>query len=453
LTEGAPANPGPRVVRLRLTTVVLMIFVFVSSGAYGIEDMISSSGPGMALLLLVVLPFLWSNPMALVCAELGSALPSEGGFYEWVRRALGEFWGFQCGWWWVLTGFVDTAVYVVLTVDYIETFLPLSPLEQWLLSLVIIIVFTVVNIRGLNLVAIGSVAFSVIILLPFVALVVLGFVHWQHSPVSPFVAPGQSWLGSMGLGLAIGMWMYSGYESMSTVAGEIERPRRMIPRALLIAVPIVILSYILPTLAGLAGAGRWQDWATDDLSFVEAGRIIGGAALATALLVSAIVSNLALYMDYLCANARPMMVMAQQGLLPRALERTHRRWGTPWVSILVTAVLTAVCTLGPFQTLIVIDVFLYMFSLVLILVAAVVLRVKEPELERPYRVPFGTWGLALLCTPPVVIAVIALVTNGWSWFLGGCVGALSGPLAYLLVKPGQPRRLRAGGRRGSATGG
>jgi amino acid transporter len=442
LTVGAAAPPGPRVVRLRLVTLVMMIFVFVSSGAYGIEDMVSSSGPGMTLLLLLVLPFLWSNPTALGCAELGSALPSEGGFSAWVRRALGEFWGFQCGWWWVLTGFVDTAVYVVLTVDYIETFLPLSAWQQWLISLAIVVVFTIVNIRGLELVALGSVFFAVIIVLPFVALVILGFLNWEHDPVAPFVAPGETWLGSLGLGLAIGMWMYSGYESMSTLAGEIERPRRMIPRALLIAIPIVMASYLLPTLAGLAGAGSWQDWATDDLSFVEAGRIIGGAALATALLVSAIVSNLALYMDYLCANARPMMVMAQQGLLPRALERTHRRWGTPWVSILVTAVLTAVCTLGPFQSLIVIDVFLYMFSLVLILIAGVVLRVKEPDLERPYRVPLGTWGFALLCVPPIAIAVLALVTNGWAWFVGGCVGALSGPLAYLIVKPGQRRRLR-----------
>jgi len=185
-----------------------MIFIFVSSGAYGIEDMVSSSGPGMTLLLLIVLPFLWSNPMALVCAEVGAALPGEGGFYDWVTRALGEFWGFQCGWWWVLTGFVDTAVYVVLSVDYIETFLPLNGWQRVLLSLGIVLVFTIINIRGLDLVALGSVAFSIIILLPFVALVVLGFINWQHSPASPFVAPGESAMGSLGLGLAIGMWMY-----------------------------------------------------------------------------------------------------------------------------------------------------------------------------------------------------------------------------------------------------
>ena len=78
-----------------------MIFIFVSSGAFGIEDMVGpdGSGPGLTLLLLLVLPIVWALPMALVCSELGSALPEEGGYYRWTRRSMGEFWGFQCGWW------------------------------------------------------------------------------------------------------------------------------------------------------------------------------------------------------------------------------------------------------------------------------------------------------------------------------------------------------------------
>ena len=78
-----------RRVRIPLVTAEAMIFIFVSSGAFGIEDMVSSSGPGLTLLLLLVLPLVWALPMALVCSELGSALPEEGGYYAWTRRALG----------------------------------------------------------------------------------------------------------------------------------------------------------------------------------------------------------------------------------------------------------------------------------------------------------------------------------------------------------------------------
>ena len=82
-----------RRVRISISTAVVMIFVFVSSGAFGMEDMVSWSGPGFTLVLLLLLPIFWAMPMALVCSELGSAMPEEGGFYVWTKRALGEFWG------------------------------------------------------------------------------------------------------------------------------------------------------------------------------------------------------------------------------------------------------------------------------------------------------------------------------------------------------------------------
>ena len=85
--------------RVRTVTAFFMIYILVSGGAFGIEDMVSSSGPGLTLLLLVLLPLFWGLPMALVASELGSAIPGEGGFYVWTRRALGNFWGFQAAWW------------------------------------------------------------------------------------------------------------------------------------------------------------------------------------------------------------------------------------------------------------------------------------------------------------------------------------------------------------------
>ena len=61
--------------------------------------MVSTSGPGMALLFILIVPWLFSVPMALASAEMATAMPVEGGFYRWTRAAFGDFWGFQCGWW------------------------------------------------------------------------------------------------------------------------------------------------------------------------------------------------------------------------------------------------------------------------------------------------------------------------------------------------------------------
>ncbi len=425
-----------RRVRLRLATVVVIIFVFVSSGAFGLEDMVGWSGPGIALLLLLVLPIVWALPMGLVCAELGSAIPEEGGYYVWVKRALGEYWGFQCGWWSWLTTFVDSALYIALVTDYLQSWLDLDPTVAWLMGVAVIAVLAYLNIRGLNVIAISSIVMVVIILTPFVVLTILGFANWHGVPWQPFAYPGQSVLTSIGYALAVGMWMYSGYDSMSVLAGEVEEPRRVIPRGLMIAMPLIVISYFVPTLAALGGVGRWDEWTTEGgISFVEIAEQLGGTALGVAMLVAAVVSNLALYQEYLAQGSRPAYAMAADHLLPRVLTRTHHKYGTPWVSIVVLAVINAGLVRYGFETLIVIDVFLMMFYYILIFIAAVVLRVREPGMERPFKVWGGAAVLTVIVAPAVAIAIIALFTNGMDWLVGGLAGVLTGPIAYLVFKP------------------
>ena len=106
-----------------LIGLVGMIYAMTAAGAYGIEDMISSSGPGMTIIMLFVLPIIWAFPIALASCELGSAIPDECGFYRWVQRALGEFWGFQIGWLKNIGIYINVAVFVVLSTDYLASYL------------------------------------------------------------------------------------------------------------------------------------------------------------------------------------------------------------------------------------------------------------------------------------------------------------------------------------------
>jgi amino acid transporter len=449
-------SEGLRVINIRLMTAVAMIFIFVSSGAFGLEDMVPSSGPGLTLLMLVLLPVFWALPMALVCSELGSALPEEGGYYAWTRRALGEFWGFQCGWWSWTCQWVDSAVYIALIQGYVSTWWPqLNGWELWLIGAGLIAVFTFINIRGLDIVAFSSVLFTIVILSPFLVLTILGLAHWHVSPITPFVPHGQSILHSLSLGLAVGVWMYSGYDSMSTLAGEVRNPRRIIPRALMIALPLTIASYVLPTLASLAGWGHWQDWATTGgTSFVELLKHLGGSVLGYCMLGAAVISNMALYQDYQASGSRPAYAMADDNLLPRALTRAHPKYGTPWISILLLAAVNLVLIITTFANLVIIDVFLNMLYYLLIFAAAVRLRQKEPGLERPFRIRGNTMMLALVCLPAVFIAFLTLYTNAtdtstsifgrtafkvfgltFGWYgIGGLIGTLAGPIAYVIFK-------------------
>ncbi len=446
---------------LRLITVFFMIYILVSGGSFGIEDMVSSSGPGLTILLLVLLPVFWSLPMALVASELGSALPGEGGFYVWARRGLGDFWGFQTAWWWSLSIFVDSSVYIVLGVGYLKSWMHFDQVWFYVICWAIIVLFTVVNIYGVQLVALGSSLFSVLIIAPFIVLIVVGLAKWQFNPLTPFTPPGVPIFGTngaFGLGLAIGVWMYSGYESMSTLSGEIRNPQKVIPRALMLVVPFIIALYVLPTVAGIAGFGHWSSWATQGgggyFSFVEVGRKLGGSALGWALLASALLGNLALYLDYLASGARPLFALSADGLFPKSISKVSKRFGTPIAAIVLMAALNAILIIGPFQNLVVIDVILFTSSYVLIFIAAARLRVREPGLKRPFRVPLGTAGMIAMIISPILIVAFTIYVNaidrstsifgitgfkalgvnvGW-YGIGGFIALVSGPVCYVVFR-------------------
>src|SRR6266404_7776609 len=92
-------------------------------GAFGLEDMVTTSGPGLTLLYQLSIPFFWCIPVSLVAAELTTAIPVEGGFYRWVRASFGDFWGFQAGWWNWSASFLLGSSYGVLTADYFTNYL------------------------------------------------------------------------------------------------------------------------------------------------------------------------------------------------------------------------------------------------------------------------------------------------------------------------------------------
>jgi len=210
--------------------------------------MIPESGPGLTLIMLIVLPFVWSTPLGLVAAELGSARPQEGGYYKWVQEACGEFWGFQAGWWRTISIYIDNTLYVILAGGYVANTWNLSWGAELAFKIGMILVFTYINIRGVKDVGIVSSVLAVLVIIAFAMVAICGFMNWTSNPFVPFTADGEimglsgiagaEWIYYIGMGIAIGMWMYSGYESMSTIAGEVTNPQ-VIPKATLITVPLI----------------------------------------------------------------------------------------------------------------------------------------------------------------------------------------------------------------------
>jgi hypothetical protein len=230
---------------LRLGPLVAVMFFTVSGGPFGLEGLVGSVGPGLALLLLVATPLLYSVPETLLIGELASMLPAEGGYYQWVKRAFGRFWGFWNGWLSWTYSLLDMAIYPVLLLQYAHYFAPgLSRLETWLLSVALIWGATWMNLRGTHVVGTASGWFVAAVLAPFGVLAGVALVRWLGQPatllpVTPFHAAGTSFLGALGLGVSQSIWNYSGWDNASTIGGEIEQASATYPRALARALPLV----------------------------------------------------------------------------------------------------------------------------------------------------------------------------------------------------------------------
>lgn len=428
---------------LKVSTVVFMIFCLCAAGAYGIEEMIPESGPGLTLVMLIVLPFVWSTPLGLVASELGSARPQEGGYYKWVQEALGEFWGFQAGWWRTISIYIDNTLYVILAGGYLANEFGLGWGAEFAFKAAIIIIFTYINIRGVRDVGIVSTILSILVIIAFGMVAICGFLNWSQNPFIPFTADGDimgvsgiafsDWVYYIGMGIAIGMWMYSGYESMSTVAGEVTNPQ-VIPKATMITVPLIMCVYIFPTMGGLASMGMWEDWGTegDVVGYSDVVATYWGAGFGLFFVFVAVMAQCSIYNTYIASGSRGFFALAEDNLAPPILVKCDKKHGVPYIAVLSVGIVNLILCMFAFKVVVVIDVFLLVSAYVMIFISAMILRKKIPEEERKFKIPGGYAFLSVICIVPCLIAFIAFFINGTDYFIGGMVGIVSGPVLYVI---------------------
>ncbi len=419
------------------------MFFTVSGGPFGLEGLVGSVGPGMAVLLLVVTPLVYSVPETLLIGELASMLPVEGGYYQWVKRAFGRFWGFWNGWLSWAYSLIDMAIYPVLLIQYLRFFAPgLSRLEAWLVALALIWGATWLNLRGTRVVGTASAWFVAAVLLPFAVLVAGALTRWLTAspapafPMTPFHAAGTSFLGALGLGISQSIWNYSGWDNASTIGGEIEHATATYPRALARTLPLVTVVYLLSIIPVLAVTDwtAWSDGAWPDLA---AGVV--GPWLGRWLALAGMVSAFALFNALLLAYSRIPLVLAQDGLLPAALAATDAR-GTPRIAVLASAVAYSGFALLSFGGLLAADVLLYTAALALEFGALLQLRRAEPELRGAFRVPSEARWLAVLAALPILLLVAGVALEVQSRAIGlpgvlvAALLAAAGPGVYAVLR-------------------
>jgi amino acid transporter len=418
--------------KLTFWPLVVATFFMVSGGTYGTEDIVRT-GYGKAILILLLTPIVWSLPTAFMLGELSSALPEEGGFYVWVRRAMGDCWGFQEAWLSLVASIFDMAIYPTLFVLYLSRLFPWfgTGYHGLLVGLTVVTVCAALNIAGIQAVSTTSMWLFFLLSAPFAIIVVLA--PLKHGALAQTgIAPDTSHVGITG-GFLVAMWNYMGWDNASTIAGEVDRPQRTYPRAMIAAVALVAVSYILPVSA--VALTHLSPSAWDTGSWAEVAALLGGPALRIALVLGGMMSAFGMFNALVMSYSRLPYAMAQDGMLPKAFAKINLR-NAPWVSILFLAAGWALCLGLGFERLVTIDILVYGGSLLLEFITLVVLRITEPDLPRPFKIPGGLFGTILVGVVPTLLLAFAIIHADHEQVLGinsltiGVVLIVAGFVAY-----------------------
>jgi amino acid transporter len=437
-------NVQPR--RITLVPLIAATYFIVAGGPYGLEDIVSKAGYSGAIAILLATPLLWSLPTALMVSELASALPKEGGYYVWVSRAMGRFWGFQEAWLSLSGSIFDMAIYPALFVGYLGHFAPAVTAGSrglWI-GVGLIGASAAWNLLGARAVGMSSTVLGVILLSPFAILAGYSLLHRSAAGVPAAPLHGVDFLG----GILVAMWNYMGWDNASTIAGEVDRPRRTYPLAMAGALLLVAVTYTLPVAAvALTGIGsdRWSTGGWADVARAVFHNSAAGEGLAVAITIGGMVGAAGTLNALTMCLSRVPAVLAEDGFLPGILAKRHTRTGAPWVAILACSAAWALCLELSFVKLIVLDVLLTGLSILLEFAALVALRIREPDLPRPYRMPGGLAGAIAAGVFPLLLLALAVVRTDAEAVgpisalqLGGLLIA-AGAVVYFLSGAKRPR--------------
>ena len=387
-----------------------MVGLMIGSGIFVVPSLVAANvGSVTGIVAVWTLGGLLALCGALTFAELGSMFPRAGGLYVFLREGYGPLPAFLYGWTnLLLMRPASTGALALVFAAYASHWINLDANGQRLLACGLIAIVTLFNYRSVLLAAGVENVMSAAKVLSLVGIAVVALMLGTRSDGALATVPeiGLTGFGGFALALVTVMWTYSGWASVTKIAGEVRDPGRNLPRAMIYGVLTVIVAYLAINAAYLYILPVEEMAASSSVAADAVSRLLGpSGAFAVAGLV--MVSTFGALVASTMFGPRTYYAMAQDGLLFGRAARLHPRYQTPHVATLLAAVLGV--TYVSFQTfeqlagLFVLGTWPFHVAAVL---TVFVLRRKRPELERPYR----TWGYPLVPLTFLVVSISMLVS-------------------------------------------
>lgn len=393
--------------------LLAIVYFLVCGGAYGTEDLGGTIPPLFAILGVLIVPWIWSLPMALITAELASAIPHKGGFLHWMKRGFGDFVSYLDGWMMVIVVIIDQALYPIIFVSYFEKtgVWELTYWTRYAVCIVYIFICLLVNLTGVKNVGNASKIFSLVTLLPFAVFVGAGLFSPKLDWSVLWHTEGSWEYASLYLSVLI--WATCGYEYSGFLAGDVKNPKRDFPLVMISSVFLMVLTYLLPIGIGMA---TWPLERHTDIQEgfypVLADNLDIGKWVGWTMTVGGLMSTMGTYNAYLHTSSTALHSLSSDGNAPAVFSKLPQ-FKVPVVCIIFYSFTTAILDLFEFEFLVEIEAMLYGLHAILLSFTFVRLRMKEPNLHRPFRIPFGYFGAGVACFLPSCVALLNIAISNW----------------------------------------
>ncbi|KAK4482927.1 hypothetical protein RD792_010100 [Penstemon davidsonii] len=432
-TTSSAATTTTTAKKLTLIPLIFLIYFEVAGGPYGEEPAVQAAGPLFAILGFLIFPFIWSIPEALITAELSTSFPGNGGFVIWADSAFGPFFGSLMGTWKFLSGVINIAAFPALCIDYLKRIFPIfsSGLPRTLAILISTLLLSFLNYLGLAIVGYFAVALGIISLAPFL---IMSLIAIPQIKPHRWISLGQSGVKKdWNLFFNTLFWNLNFWDNVSTMAGEVDNPRKTFPLALFFAVILTCLGYIIPLVAVTGAVAVDQnEWETGFMA--DAGQMIAGKWVKIWIEIGAVMSAVGLFEAQLSSSAYQILGMADLAFLPSFFGARSKWFNTPWVGILVSTVIALCVSYMSYTDIVASANFLYSLGMLLEFASFLWLRRKMPQKERPYKVPLSMPFLVAMCLIPSGFLVFIMVIANKIVYLVSGVMTVAGVGWYFLMK-------------------
>jgi APA family basic amino acid/polyamine antiporter len=440
-----PGTPAPSAEPPRLRRVVglagltaIAVNGVIGSGIFVLPATVALIlGPASPVAYLVAA--LLTALVVLCFAEAGSRTERTGGPYVYAREAFGPFVGFQVGWVFFLTRLTASAAIANAFVAYLSVLWPEASAGFWRAVVLTALVgsFALANAAGIRQGAFLVNVLTVAKLLPLLFFVGVGLFYADPARYELLTIPDLPGLREASLLL---IFAFGGFENASVPAEEVRQPRRNVPIALLMAIGVTTVLYVLIQIVTL---GTYPDLPGDPAPLASSAGMFLGPAGVLLLTSGAVLSTAGSISALSLVGPRILYALSAGGQLPKALGVVHPRWRTPHVAIAVFAVAVwAVALWGTFAQLAAASVVARLIFSAVTCLAVPVLRRKQGSEAAEFVIPGGP-------TVPLAATGVSLwLLSGMTrtQMIAGALALIVGTLAYVLAarrpitKPGTPPR-------------